>query len=92
MTFQRQHVFWFSVAVVVILALTTLWSVILPFLVALVIAYLLDPMATRLERFGIGRLGATSLLMVGLILALLRVVLLGILHGAPAVLGEIRIA
>lgn len=84
MTFQRQHVFWFCVAVVVILALTTLWSVILPFLVALIIAYLLDPMATRLERLGIGRLGATSLLIVGLVLALLLLFLLGI----PAIIHQ----
>lgn len=84
MTFQRQHVFWFCVAVVVVLAVTTLWSVILPFLVALIIAYLLDPMASRLERLGLGRLGATSLLMFILIFALLLLFLLGV----PAIIHQ----
>ncbi len=53
-------------------------DVLLPFVAGLALAYLLDPIADRLERLGLGRLTASLLILavfvVGLVVALLLVV------------------
>lgn len=69
---------------VVVLLLYLLKDVILPFAAGLALAYLLDPMADRLERLGLGRLAASLL-----ILALFVVVLvLTVLIAGPLVVKQ----
>jgi len=62
---QRQVRFWILTFAGFFLALYVLRDVLLPFVAGLAVAYLLDPVADRLERFGLSRLAAT-LLMIGL--------------------------
>ncbi|HYF52773.1 MAG TPA: AI-2E family transporter, partial [Salinarimonas sp.] len=63
MTIQRQVGFWLAALAAAVLALWVLRDVLLPFVAGLALAYLLDPVADRLERLGIGRLGATLLIL-----------------------------
>jgi predicted PurR-regulated permease PerM len=64
MVTQRQVGFWLAALVVAVLALYVLRGILLPFVAGLALAYLLDPLADRFERMGIGRLGATLLILV----------------------------
>ncbi|MBZ0217178.1 MAG: AI-2E family transporter [Fimbriimonadaceae bacterium] len=59
MTFQRQIMFWTILLVALILVLYVLSDVLLPFVAGLAIAYFLDPVADRLEGWGLNRLWAT---------------------------------
>ena len=65
---QRQAAFWLVVLLVLTLALYVLRDVLLPFVAGLALAYLLDPLADRFQRLGLGRLGATILILVLFIL------------------------
>jgi predicted PurR-regulated permease PerM len=65
---QRQVVIWLLALVLVALVLFVLRDVLLPFVAGLALAYLLDPLADRLQRLGLGRLGATLLILVSFIL------------------------
>ena len=65
MWFERHIVFW-VVALAVFIGLIWLLSpILLPFLAGIAIAYVLDPLANRLERMGMSRLVA-ALLILGL--------------------------
>jgi predicted PurR-regulated permease PerM len=70
MTLQRQIIIWVGLLAFVVYVLMTLSSVLLPFEAGLVLGYLLDPFAERLERLGIRRLGATLLLLAAFVLIL----------------------
>jgi predicted PurR-regulated permease PerM len=70
MTLQRQIIIWVGLLALVVYALVSLSSVLLPFEAGLILGYLLDPLAERLERLGVRRLGATLLLLALFILAL----------------------
>ncbi|MGL4241623.1 MAG: AI-2E family transporter [Beijerinckiaceae bacterium] len=77
MTLQRKIGFWLAALAVFILVVYVLRDVLMPFAAALVLAYLLDPLADRLERMGLGRLAATLLILivfVSLFVAILVVV------------------
>src|SRR5215213_11537572 len=63
MPIQRQIGFWLTALVIVALALYILRQVLLPFVAGMALAYMLDPVADRLERLGLGRLGATILIL-----------------------------
>src|SRR3954468_21111885 len=63
MSIQRQIGFWLAALVVVALTLYILREVLLPFVAGIALAYMLDPVADRLERLGLGRLGATILIL-----------------------------
>jgi predicted PurR-regulated permease PerM len=76
MTLRRQMAFWAASVAVLAFALWLLHEILLPFVVGLAIAYLLDPVANRIERLGVKRVFA-ALLIVGLFV--LGLVLLGIL-------------
>jgi predicted PurR-regulated permease PerM len=52
---QRQALFWLGALLVLILVLWILRAVLLPFVAGLVLAYLLNPLANRLERAGMNR-------------------------------------
>lgn len=59
MTLQRQLWFWLISALVLAVLLYVLGDVLLPFVAGLVLAYLLDPLASRMEKWGVSRLVAT---------------------------------
>jgi len=61
MTVRRQLIFWATVALVIILLIWGLRSILLPFAAGLATAYFLDPLVDRVERLGIGRTLATSM-------------------------------
>jgi predicted PurR-regulated permease PerM len=64
MTLQRKIGFWLTALAVLIALIWLLRDVLMPFAAGLVLAYLLDPLADRLEKWGIGRPGATLLILV----------------------------
>ncbi len=63
MTVQRQVGFWIAALLFVVLFVWMFRGILLPFVAGLALAYLLDPVADRLEKLGIGRLGATLLIL-----------------------------
>lgn len=85
MTLQRQLGFWLGAAVVAIFVLWLLRGMLLPFVAGMALAYLLDPLADRLERLGVGRLLAT-LVIVGLFLL---VFVLAIILVAPLLASQL---
>ncbi|HEV7371814.1 AI-2E family transporter [Arenibaculum sp.] len=76
MTARRQLRFWLIGLVVFLAALWVLGDVLLPFVAGMAIAYFLDPVADRLERAGAARWLATTLVLVGFVLALVAALLL----------------
>jgi predicted PurR-regulated permease PerM len=64
MTIQRQIGFWILALGVVVVLLFALRDILLPFVAGFALAYLLDPLADRLERTGLGRLGATLIILI----------------------------
>jgi predicted PurR-regulated permease PerM len=65
MKFTRPVAFWTAALTTFVLLVWLLHEILLPFVAGMVIGYLLDPVANRLERLGIGRMTA-SLLIIGL--------------------------
>lgn len=63
MTVQKQLGFWLAAFAGAIFFLYLFADILLPFVAALALAYLLDPLADRLERLGVGRVGATLLIL-----------------------------
>jgi len=63
MRVEWQIGFWIGAFALLILLLWLFSGVLLPFAVALALGYLLDPVADRLERAGLNRLGATLLIL-----------------------------
>ena len=59
MTLTRQMIFWVLPFVVGVSRLWLLQRILLPFVAGMVLAYLLDPLANRLERMGVSRLVAS---------------------------------
>ena len=68
MNLSRPVAFWVAVLATLVVAVVVLREVLLPFGAGMLLAYLLDPLATRLERTGMNRLIAT-LTIVGLFIA-----------------------
>ncbi|MEJ8573347.1 AI-2E family transporter [Microbaculum marinum] len=64
MTLQRQLVFWFVALLLLIVVLFVLRPILLPFVAGMALAYALDPLADRLQRLGLSRLLATSVILV----------------------------
>ncbi|MBF8224287.1 AI-2E family transporter [Halomonas sp. 328] len=80
--------YWWLVVVAAALVwlLFALQSMLMPFFVAMVVAYLGDPLANRLERLGLSRPLAVS----GVFLVLLLVVALGLLILIPLLVQQVR--
>ena len=72
---RDQLKYWGIAMVVFLLVLWFLGNVLLPFLVAGAIAYFLDPVADRLERMGLSRVAATTLISVVAVVAFILLVL-----------------
>ena len=65
MMLKRPVAFWIAVLATLILAVWLLHDILLPFVAGMVLAYLLDPLASRIARLGIGRFAA-SFVLIGL--------------------------
>src|SRR5437763_7099244 len=76
MTLTRQMTFWGATLVAGILVLSMLREILLPFVAGMVLAYLLDPLASRLERIGINRLAATLVIIGTVVLIFVILILL----------------
>src|ERR1044071_3224445 len=76
MTLTLQMTFWVLTLLVGILALWVLREMLLPFVAGMVLAYLLDPLANRLERMGVNRLAATLVIIGTVVLVFVILILL----------------
>ena len=70
----RLALFWVGVGLALVLGLVLLGGILLPFLVGMAAAYVLDPVADRLQRRGLGRGTATLALTVLFFAALVPLV------------------
>ena len=77
-TFKRQAIFWLLAFAAFIGFLVVFRAILLPFLAGMALAYFLDPVADRLEAWGLSRLAATLLILV-MFLVLFAAALLGII-------------
>jgi predicted PurR-regulated permease PerM len=75
-SFQRQVIFWLGALVVVVLLFWLLSEILLPFIAGLAIAYLLTPLADRLQRHGVNRMMASLLLITVIVLAFVLLILM----------------
>ena len=82
---REQAKYWGIAGVVILLVLWAMGDVLLPFLVGGAIAYFLDPVADRLERAGLSRVAATSVIT---LLALLVIVTL-VLSVIPTLISQL---
>lgn len=63
--------FWFVACLIFAFLLWLFHAILMPFVVALVLGYLLDPLVGRMERLHLGRGGATTIILVGSIVVVL---------------------
>lgn len=83
MTVRKQAGFWIVALAIVLLVLWLLQAILLPFIAGFVLAYFLDPVADRLEKFGLPRVAATAVILLGAIAFIVLAVL-----GVVPVLGD----
>jgi predicted PurR-regulated permease PerM len=78
MNLGRQMTFWGVALAILVVALWLLHEILLPFVAGMALAYLLDPLALRLERLGVGRLITTLVIVIlfvlGIVILLLVIV------------------
>src|SRR4051812_44469882 len=77
--------FWIAVFASIIVSVALLHEVLLPFVAGMVLAYLLDPLATRLERLGMSRLFATLTIVGAFVVCVAALVILT----APVAIDEL---
>ncbi len=77
--------FWVTGCLLLAVLLWLFSAVLLPFVMALVIGYLLDPLANKLERMGIRRIWAVTILVVGLLV----VVILTLFFVTPMIVRQV---
>ncbi|HEY1364311.1 MAG TPA: AI-2E family transporter [Xanthobacteraceae bacterium] len=70
MTFTRPLAFWIAMLAGIVVLVVLLREILLPFVAGMGLAYLLDPLAARLERCGMNRLAATLLIIVTFVVGL----------------------
>ncbi|MFW8634049.1 AI-2E family transporter [Cribrihabitans pelagius] len=76
LTAQKQMKYWGVAAAVFVVMLWALGHVLLPFVLGGAIAYMIDPVADRLEAWGMSRAGATATITVAALMVFLTLVLL----------------
>ena len=83
MNLRTQAVFWIGALVALLLFLWVFSDILLPFIMGMALAYLLDPLADGLERSGMSRFWATITIVIltVLILALVAIVAVPLLAG-----------
>lgn len=72
---QQQFKYWGIAALVFLVVLYTIGDVLMPFIVGGAIAYFLDPIADRLQRWGLSRVAATAVITVAFVVITILVVL-----------------
>src|SRR5678810_1276175 len=77
MTLTRQMTFWVLTLVV--------GELLLPFVAGMALAYLLDPLASKLERLGINRLAATLVIIGAVVLLFVALILIFV----PIISGQL---
>jgi predicted PurR-regulated permease PerM len=100
MTLQRKIGFWVAAFATFGVLVYLLRDVLMPFAAGLVLAYLLDPLADRLERLGLGRLGASLVILIMFVLLfvallivaapLLATQIVGFLEKVPGYVSRIQ--
>ncbi|WP_348648193.1 AI-2E family transporter [Rhizobium sp. ARZ01] len=65
---KRQVVFWLLALAGLVLFLLVFSSILLPFVAGMALAYFLDPVADKLERFGLSRIMATVVILIAFII------------------------
>lgn len=74
LTIHRTAIIWVAVFLILIAVLWLLKGILLPFVAGFALAYLLDPLADRLARAGLGRTLAAILILLGFTLLLILVI------------------
>ncbi|MEE9313801.1 MAG: AI-2E family transporter [Rhizobiaceae bacterium] len=97
---KRQLWFWLGASLVTILFLFVFRSILLPFIAGMALAYMLDPVADRMEAIGIRRIFATMIiLLVFIVLFVLALILLvpvlshqmaGLIERMPTYIGQLQ--
>lgn len=100
MTRRERRLFWLGMFAVGMAALYALSEVLLPFVAGMAIAYFLDPVVDRLEKFGWSRTLGTSIVLVGfliisvglflLLVPVLNAQLLRLIEVVPSVLERLE--
>jgi predicted PurR-regulated permease PerM len=85
MNVSRPIAFWITMLAAVIAAVVLLREILLPFVAGMVLAYLINPLASRLERLGMNRLIATLAIVAGFIVAVVALILLAL----PVIVREL---
>src|SRR3954464_702767 len=85
MTLTRQMTFWMLTFIVGVLVLYVLREILLPFVAGMALAYLLDPLARKLERVGINSLAATLVIIVTVLLLFVALILIFV----PIISGQL---
>lgn len=67
---RRQIRFWIASVAIIALFVFIFSDILLPFVAGMVLAYFLDPVADRLQRFGLSRVMATVLILVAFVVVL----------------------
>ncbi|UWQ51014.1 AI-2E family transporter [Leisingera caerulea] len=73
---KKQLKYWGVAALVFAVVMWSLGHVLLPFILGAAIAYMIDPIADRLEAWGMSRAGATATITVGTLVVFVLVILL----------------
>ncbi|HSM42777.1 MAG TPA: AI-2E family transporter, partial [Afifellaceae bacterium] len=81
MSVRRQALFWLGAFLALGFFLWLFSGILLPFIIGMALAYLLDPVADRLERWGMNRLWATVTILIAAIVlfALILLILIPVL-------------
>jgi predicted PurR-regulated permease PerM len=82
---KRSTIFWIAVLAAVVVVVALLGEALLPFVAGMVVAYLLDPLATRMERLGMNRLMATLMIVAFFFVG----VIVPIVLAAPVIVREL---
>ena len=85
MNVERQIRFWLIGLAVTLIALYLLRGVLLPFVAGMAVAYLLDPICDRLEKWGLSRTSATTVLTVLFLLIVVAALMLLV----PMIVGQL---
>jgi predicted PurR-regulated permease PerM len=85
MSTSRPILFWIATVAAVVALAVLLREVLLPFVAGMVLAYLLDPLANRIERLGTNRLLATLAIIVFVVVALAILAILTV----PVIIREL---
>jgi predicted PurR-regulated permease PerM len=101
MSAERQYRFWLVGLLLALVALYLLRAVLLPFVAGLALAYFLDPLCDRLEKWGCGRALATTVVLIAFTIFVIAVLLLlipliqaqvvGLIASLPALVGALLV-